>query len=732
MSASLFQELKRRNVFRVAAIYVVVSWLLMQIGDVMFPALHLPDWTQTLLVAFLLLGLPIALVFAWAFEVTPEGVVRTVEVPPEASITPHTGQKLNYMIIGTLALAVVMLLIKDLVFDERIEVPAIAVADKSIAVLPFKNQSASAENAEFFAGGLHDELLTLLSKLGQLKVISRTSVERLDPELSIPEIGALLGVATVLEGQVQRAGNRLRINVQLIDTANEGHLWANTYDSELTAENVFEVQGDIARTIAKALQAELSPSARKLLAEVPTRNTEALESYLLGAQYAKRATYDSLEAAIGYLQRAVKLDPEYAEAWAVYAEAYTSQLETGAISVEDFLRNAEPAVRNALRYNEELPDAHAQLGMVLWQKGETEAAELAFRHALELNPDSTASRHRYGYFLREMGRLQDALAILRPALDVDPLSVEIMFQIGKIEMYLGRPEINLEYAARMIAIAPASIYGRLAEMQSLVGMGRQADAFPAYLRVMELDPADYENWAHLAGQTENMGLSDLADRYLETAAELGPGQPSVLKNAVYIAVMRGELDKAWEIANAAITSGLDDRWRSDAAFLGVLLTKALAERDFEALLGHYRKRYPELFERAPMITSVNLPVTADLALLLQESGNAEAASAIIDAGLNYFEEVLGEGGRGFLHGLTDAKLLAVAGRNNEALEKIREALDAGSRAYWRFEFASNAFDSLRGEPEFTQMLLELEASTEAERQQVLALPDQGELDYRNK
>lgn len=732
MSGSFFQELKRRNVFRVAVIYVVVSWLLMQIGDVMFPALHLPEWTQTLLVAFLLLGLPIALIFAWAFEVTPDGVVRTAEVAPETSITPHTGQKLNYMIIGTLALAVVMLLIKDLVFDERIEAPALAVTDKSIAVLPFKNQSASAENAEFFAGGLHDELLTLLSKLGQLKVISRTSVERLDPDLSIKEIGTLLGVATVLEGQVQRAGNRLRINVQLIDTSKEGHIWANTYDSELTAENVFEVQGDIARTIANALQAELSPSAEKLLADVPTRNTEALESYLLGAQYANRATYDSLEAAKSYLQRATKLDPEYAEAWAAYAEMYTSQLETGAISVDDYLRNAEPAVRNALRYNEELPQAHAQLGMALWQKGEIEVAEEAFKHALKLNPDSTSSRHRYGYFLREMGRLRDALAILEPALTVDPLSVENMFQIGKIEMYLGRPEINLEYAERMIAIAPASVYGYLAEMQSLIAMGRQADAWPAYLRVMEMDPGDYENWAHAAGHCENMGLPDLADRYLETAAELGPGEPSVLKNTVNIALNRGELDKAWQISNAAITGGLDDRWRSDAAFLGVLLKKALADRNFDELIAHYRKRYPELFESAPVVTPSNLPVTADLALLLQESGNAGAANAIIDAGLAYYEQVLTEGGRGFLHGLTDAKLLAVAGRSEEAVAKIREAINSGSRSFWRFEFASNALDSLRDMPRFKQTLLELEAGTEAERQQLLALPDQGELDYRNK
>jgi TolB-like protein/Tfp pilus assembly protein PilF len=732
MSGSFFQELKRRNVFRVAVIYIVVSWLLMQIGDVMFPALHLPEWTQTLLVAFLLLGLPIALIFAWAFEVTPDGVVRTAEVAPETSITPHTGQKLNYMIIGTLALAVVMLLIKDLVFDERIEAPVVAVTDKSIAVLPFKNQSASAENAEFFAGGLHDELLTLLSKLGQLKVISRTSVERLDPDLSIKEIGTLLGVATVLEGQVQRAGNRLRINVQLIDTSKEGHIWANTYDSELTAENVFEVQGDIARTIANALQAELSPSAEKLLAGVPTRNTEALENYLLGAQYAKRATYDSLDAAKGYLQRATKLDPEYAEAWAAYAEMYTSQLETGAISVDDYLRNAEPAVSNALRYNDELPQAHAQLGMVLWQKGDTEAAERAFRHALELNPESTASRHRYGYFLREMGRLDDALAILSPALTVDPLSVEIMFQIGKIEMYLGRADKNLEYSRRMLEIDPRTVYGYLAEMQSYMSTGRMADAIPAYLKVMEMDPGDYENWAHLAGVCETLGLPDLADRYLKIATDLGPGEPAVLKNVVHIAIHRGEFEKAWKIANKAITEEIDDRWNSDMVLLRVLLQRALEDRDFEAITANYQKRYPELFTDNPQVTPGNLPVTSDIALLLRESGNVAASDAIIQAGLAFYEQPIWQGRRGFLHGITDVELLAVAGRPDESLLKLREALAFGVATFWRFNLDTSVLESLKGLAEFERIKAELGADTAAQRQQVLAMPDLGELDLREK
>ena len=228
MSGSFIQELKRRNVFRVAAIYVIVSWLLMQIGDVMFPALRLPEWTTTMLVAFLLLGFPIAVILAWAYEVTPAGVKRTKDVEPGESITHTTGRKIDFIIIAVLAVAVVFLIAK-VWFEDDTAPPGIAsISDKSIAVLPFANISAAEENAEFFAAGVHDELLTLLSRLGGIKVISRTSVENLDDGLSIPEIGALLGIATVLEGQVQRAGNRLRIHVQLIDALKEDHLWATT------------------------------------------------------------------------------------------------------------------------------------------------------------------------------------------------------------------------------------------------------------------------------------------------------------------------------------------------------------------------------------------------------------------------------------------------------------------------------------------------------------------------
>jgi len=219
---SLFAELQRRNVFKVAAVYIVAAWLLLQVSDTLVPALHLPEWFHSGVAFLLIIGFPVAVIFAWAFELTPDGLKKEKEVDRSQSIAHETGRKLNFTIITALVVAVIFLAGKIWFADDSAPRDMAPAVEKSIAVLPFENRSADAENAEFFAAGVHDELLTLLSKLGDLKVISRTSVERLEKDLSIPEIGALLGVSTVLEGQVQRAGDRLRINVQLINTNNRG------------------------------------------------------------------------------------------------------------------------------------------------------------------------------------------------------------------------------------------------------------------------------------------------------------------------------------------------------------------------------------------------------------------------------------------------------------------------------------------------------------------------------
>lgn len=731
MAGSFVQELKRRNVFRVAAIYVVVSWLLMQIADVMFPALLLPEWAPTLLIAFLILGFPLALVFAWAFELTPDGVVRTVEVPEEQSITATTGHRLNYTIIGMLAIAVVFLLVKDIFFDERPAIDTAGALDKSIAVLPFKNQSASAENAEFFAGGLHDELLTMLSRLGELKVISRTSVERLDPNLSIPEIGQLLGVATVLEGQVQRAGDRLRINVQLIDTAEEGHIWANTYDSELTATNIFEVQGDIARTIADALHAKLSPEEQEAIEAVPTRNTAALENYLMGVQLKNRRSYAALEEAKPYLKEAIRLDPEFAEAWVALADTYGSQASTGAISSKEYLDGARSAVAAALEYGPELPEAHTQQAMLLWSEGDTAGAERAFRKALEIDPRNSMSLEQYGFYLRVTNRLEEARDVLKRSLETDPLSTESLFQLGKVEMYLGDASKNLSRAARILEIDPSSAYAPTAYIQAHLWTGRYDLSWQWFLKSFDNDPNDFENWAHVALHSEALGFPDLADRYLAKALELGPGAPAVLKCQAIILLNRNRFEEALVISRAALQARLDDRWGSLSVFMRVVRDHGIDAGKLDEASRYYEQHVPGLFAGNPQIDSFSIQFAADLAGLFQAAGQSERAMALIQAALAWHDATQPDGVWGFVYNIIDVELHALAGHREEALRLLAAAIDYGWRTDASFVINNKNLDSIADDEEFRRLVAVIDADLAEQHKTVEKMPPMGEYDLRS-
>ena len=731
MAGSIFKELRRRNVFRVAAVYVVVGWLLMQIGDVMFPALRLPDWSTTLLVSFLILGFPIAVILAWAFELTPDGVVRTSDVPIESSVTSRTGQRINYVIIAGLALAVVFLLFKTVFQPTELE-PARSVApDRSIAVLPFKNQSAGEENAEFFSGGLHDELLTLLSRIGDLKVISRTSVERLDTDLSIPEIGSLLGVATVLEGQVQRAGNRLRINVQLIDTAGADHIWASTYDRELSAENVFDVQADIARTIAGELQASLSSVDEQLLAKVGTSSFDALEDYLLGVQLERRGSYGSLDEAVVRLRRATEIDPSYAEAWVALAHAYDSQVDTGAIDSETYTRVAKDAIDRALALDPALPQAHALLGSWQMRSGNAEAAEVSFREALRLNPDDSESISMLGRFLRNFDRPNAAVDVLEEALAVDPLSAQVWFELGKAHLHAGRPGRVLEIAERLLEMDPDSVSGLTLRLQSYAWGGQFDLLFAAVVDAMEADPRDHELWAHFAKQLDELGLPDLADRYFAQAEKMGAHSSGVLQNKVLILHSRGQFEEARQVAREALEKNVDLRWGSDRVFLRMLKMAALADGEFDEALRAYERAYPELLALTPRIDNNNVFVAGDLGQLLREMGRKDDGDALVKAALAWQQANHPANSYGYYYGVLGAELLALDGRADEALEELRRAVDSGWRFQWRFALSSEGFHAVRDRPEFKELVETLEADMDRLRDRVLALPDQGAYDLRD-
>jgi TolB-like protein len=273
---SFFAELKRRNVYKVAIAYAVVAWLLIQVATQTFPFFDVPNWAVRLVILLLIIGFPISLIMAWAFELTPEGIKRSDEVPPTASVTRATGRKLDFIIIGVLALAVALL-----VFDRFRPKPQRqegSKSEKAIAVLPFENLSRDPENA-YFADGVQDEILTYLSKIGDLKVISRSSVMHYKSgvERNLRKIAGELGVAHIVEGSVQRAGAKVRVNAQLIDARSDAHLWANTYDRDLA--DVFAIQSEIAKAVAEQLQAKLSPSEKKAIDRAPTEDLVAFDLY---------------------------------------------------------------------------------------------------------------------------------------------------------------------------------------------------------------------------------------------------------------------------------------------------------------------------------------------------------------------------------------------------------------------------------------------------------------------
>ncbi len=398
---SLYHELKRRNVFRVGIAYLALSWLLTEVSGTLFPAFGIPDWGVRFVVIVFALGFVPALIISWAYELTPEGLKREKDVVRDASITHLTAKRLDGITIGLIVVALAFILADRLWLSPRLAdqsaAPVAVVTDNgqtskpeptepqyppnSIAVLPFANRSANPDDA-FFVDGIHDDLLTHISRIGSIKVISRTSVMQYrDSTQSIPQIGAELGVATVLEGGVQRAGDQVRINVQLIDALTDEHLWAEIYDRQLSATNIFSIQTEIAEAIAKALQTTLSPTEQQRMLAVPTENLAAYEAYLIGRQRFARRSTDSIAEAIDYFLEAVELDPDYALAWVGLADAYIYQAAQGGFSEGELHARAQAALETALELNKHLGEAYTSLGILKFEQYDLERAEHYFERA---------------------------------------------------------------------------------------------------------------------------------------------------------------------------------------------------------------------------------------------------------------------------------------------------------------------------------------------------------------
>lgn len=473
---SFLSELRRRNVFRVAALYVVAGWLLLQAADVLLGLLDIPAWGLRLVLAILVLGFPVALAVSWIYELTPEGVKRESQVPRDASITAETGRKLSLATTALLALAVIMLVVAQL--SERSIAPTESTAnptpvgaasetpsgtatvrDRSVAVLPFVSRSNN-EDDVFFADGMHDDLLTQLAKIANLKVISRTSVmEYRATDKKIPQIARELSVATVLEGAVQRSGNRVRINVQLIDAQSDEHLWAETYDRELTAGNIFEIQSEMARMVATALQATLSPEEEQLLQKPLTGDLAALEAYRRALWLRDNVTPESLRRAETELRYALGRDPGFATAHAVLAEVllarfwFTDHHDTG---LRDQAWDAIQRGRAADPEDSALDVAEGYYHY--WGFLDYEAALEDVRRALGKTPNDARVIQLRAWIRRRANDFDGTLADLQRALELDPRHTMTLGGMGESLSWMRRPQEAWPYFKAALEIDPESDY----------------------------------------------------------------------------------------------------------------------------------------------------------------------------------------------------------------------------------------------------------------------------------
>ena len=480
---SFFTELKRRNVIRMAGLYLVGAWLLTQVASTVLPMFGAPEWLPRSIVILLAIGLIPALIFSWIFELTPQGLKRDEDVPVAQSIAPQTARRMDRMIIAVLALALVYFGFDKFVLAPRREAALVAampaeyrsaVSAKSIAVLPFENLSSAKENA-YFTDGVQDEILTHLASIADLKVISRTSVMQYKSGVArnLREIGQQLGVAHVVEGSVQRAANKVRVIAQLIDARSDAHLWAQTYDRDLA--DVFAIQSEIAKAIADQLQAKLSPNETKAIEQPPTTDLAAFDLYsrakslLLTAGFSATAEPD-LRKAIELLEEAVKRDPTFFDAYCqlAYAHEYLYAV-TGFDHTPARLALAEAAVQAATRLRPDAAETHLARAQYLYRGRRDYAGALAeLEIARRALPNDPRLFQLTGFILRRRGQQEEGLQNLQRAAELDPRNSFTLQQIAVSYHYLGRYAEAIAALDRALAIVPDNVETRANREQDYI------------------------------------------------------------------------------------------------------------------------------------------------------------------------------------------------------------------------------------------------------------------------
>jgi TolB-like protein len=570
------------------------------------------------------------------------------------------------------------------------------------------NRSAREED-QYFTDGIHDDLLTQLAKIADLKVISRTSVMRYrDTELPIPEIAKQLGVSTILEGGIQRSGDQVRINMQLIEAETDKHLWAETYDREMTAENLFAIQTEITKNITEALKATLTPEEVARIEEQPTDNLEAYQEYMRGQQLLALRTVDGIEEGRTHFERALEYDPEFGQARVGLANALHLSHEYVGVPREDSLDPAMELVNLAIEKSPELGEAYIVRGELYRHFEEYELSQADFEKAMELLPGNPTALHWFSFLKNDQGLPDEGFELIKKAHQLDPMSRVIHVNVAIQPFFQGRDEEALAELERLRLLHPD--YPAAISYQSWIAysQGDPVAALRANLKLLEVDPRNTRSGFHCF---DYFSLNALESTRECISGYSGARSMRRVFMEVILHLMDGDRESAIALLDATTEVEGDTDFRAYAY---------LAVRDYDSARSFYEKDYPDWFDdKKPVeIENWDLDEAIETALILKESGDSERADALLTAALESMQSLKRNRGAS-AYGFSDVEAYSILGQTENALAALELAVDIEYLNGWQALNFMPHYDAIRDDPRFTTALRNLAAAADEARKRAV-------------
>jgi len=717
---SFFEELKRRNVYRVGVAYGVLTWLLLQVIDTVAPIIALPEWAPKLILTLLAIGFPVAMLFAWAYELTPDGLKREKDVDRSQSITGHTGQRLDRIIIGVLVIAVGLLLIDKFLLTEppqATQVAAETVTEQaevapSIAVLPFVNMSDD-KSSTYFSDGLADTVLHMLAQVREIRVAARTSSFQFrDTAMDIADIGSQLNVGTILEGSVQRAGNQIRITAQLIDVSNGFHLWSGNYDRDL--DDIFAIQDEIASEVVTALKVSLLGDSIERFGSDQTDNIDAYAEYLLAINDLDVLNSRSMASAVVHLQAAIRLDPDFARAYSTLGRTYLHMRAYGSIGGAAAVAAARNMASRALDLAPDSSEAIAILGQAELIDGDLDAAGKLLEKAIENGPNDAVAMTNYAIYLATNARPTESIAAYQQALRLDPLS-ELAY-IGLAVAYLSQANYSAadETITKYISVNPNSSSGVAMAASIEFRQGNIAVAITNMTAAQELDPDDPEPSALLARYYLAIDMPDEARRWFDRAIEIDPQHPVSRSAPLYLNYyLQTNAEKSFQLARKLLEDRVDSRDGSRIMALAVMTDHAARTGRHEIALAVLDNLYPHLFDDPPHDLAKDRLGILFAGIALLQSGDIERGSLLLRAYRDWREPR----DDAYIVARSSVQASLMLGDVDRALEKLDQFATVKYYADTNRLFLEHdsTFDPLRGDPAFVKILDDYRKNAEQQR-----------------